>query len=155
YGSMLHCTVAAGAAGPLQIQTWRRHPETDRRTLTMADANQEYGTVIGVDAVVNGDLSFDSAAKLLGKFEVSITSKGTVHVADGSECRATVKAKEISVDGQIEGNVEATDRLELKAKGAIIGDVVAARMVMADGASIDGHCRIGVNGQSSNRSAAA
>ncbi len=121
----------------------------------MADANQEYGTVIGADAVFKGDLSFDSAAKLLGKFEGSITAKGKVHVADGSECRATVKAKEISVEGQIEGNVEATDRLELKAKGAIIGDVVAARMVMADGASIDGHCRIGVNGQSSNRSAAA
>jgi len=43
--------------------------------------------------------------------------------------------------------VEATDRLELKPKGSIVGDITAARMVMADGASIDGHCRIGVNGQ--------
>lgn len=113
----------------------------------MADSNQEYGTIIGADANFKGDLTFESAAKLLGKFEGSITSKGKVHVADGANCKATVKAKEISVEGHIEGNVEAGDRVEIKTKGVITGDVTAARMIMADGASIDGHCRIGVNGQ--------
>src|SRR5690606_26739001 len=96
-----------------------------------------------------------SGAKLLGKFEGSINSKGKVFVADGSKCRATVKAKEIAVEGQVEGNVEATDRLEIRAKGTIIGDVTAARMVMSDGASIDGHCRIGVNGQASRSAPSA
>lgn len=113
----------------------------------MADSNQDYGTIIGADANFKGELSFESAAKLLGKFEGTITSKGRVHVADGSQCRATVKAKEISVEGHIEGNVEAGDRVEIKNKGAITGDITAARMIMAEGASIDGHCRIGVNGQ--------
>ena len=113
----------------------------------MADSNQDYGTIIGADANFKGDLSFESAAKLLGKFEGNISSKGRVYVADGSMCKATVKAKEVSVEGHIEGNVEAGDRLELKNKGTITGDIVAARMIMAEGASIDGHCRIGVNGQ--------
>jgi len=113
----------------------------------MADNTQEFGTILGADANFKGDLTFESAAKFLGKIEGSITSKGRVHVADGSRCKATFKAKEIAVEGHIEGNVEATERLEVKPKGTIIGDVVAARMIMADGASIDGHCRIGVNGQ--------
>jgi cytoskeletal protein CcmA (bactofilin family) len=113
----------------------------------MADNTQEFGTIIGADANFKGELTFDSTAKFLGRIEGSITSKGKVHVADGSRCKATVKAKEIAVEGHIEGNVEATERLEVKPKGTIIGDVTAARMVMADGASIDGHCRIGVNGQ--------
>lgn len=114
----------------------------------MADSNQDYGTIIGADANFKGELSFESAAKLLGKFEGTIQSKGRVYVADGSQCKATVKAKEISVEGHIEGNVEAADRVEIKNKGAITGDVTAARMIMAEGASIDGHCRIGVNGHS-------
>lgn len=117
----------------------------------MADTNQEFGTIIGADANFKGELSFDSAAKLLGKFEGAITSKGRVHVADGSNCKATVKAKEISVEGHVEGNVEATERLEVRPKGTIVGDVIAARMVMADGASIEGHCRIGVNGNAAAR----
>lgn len=120
----------------------------------MAD-NNEFGTVIGADANFKGDLSFDSAAKVLGKFEGSITSKGKVQVADGADCKATVKAKEISVEGHIEGNVEATDRVELRPKGVITGDITAARMTMADGASIDGHCRIGVNGSAGSRPAAS
>jgi cytoskeletal protein CcmA (bactofilin family) len=113
----------------------------------MAESNQEFGTIIGADANFKGELTFDSAAKFLGRIEGSITSKGRVHVADGSRCKATVKAKEISVEGHVEGNVEATDRLEIKPKGTIVGDVVAARMSMSEGASIEGHCRIGVNGQ--------
>lgn len=116
----------------------------------MAESNSttEYGTVIGADANFKGDLAFDSAAKILGKFEGSIASKGKIHVADGASCKATVKAKEVAVEGHIEGNVEAGDRVELKPKGMITGDITAARMTMADGASIDGHCRIGVNGKS-------
>jgi cytoskeletal protein CcmA (bactofilin family) len=121
----------------------------------MADTTQEFGTIIGADANFKGELSFDSAAKLLGKFEGSINAKGKVHVADGAQCKATVKAKEISVEGNVEGNVEAIDRVEIKTKGAILGDVTAARMVMADGASIDGHCRIGVNGQHGRATATA
>jgi cytoskeletal protein CcmA (bactofilin family) len=111
----------------------------------MAD-NQEYSTIIGADANFKGELTFESAAKFLGKIEGSIASKGKVLVGDGARCKATFKAKEISVEGDIEGNVEAGDRVELKPKGSIVGDIVASRMTMADGASIDGHCRIGVNG---------
>lgn len=117
--------------------------------------NNEFGTVIGADANFKGDLTFDSAAKVLGKFEGSITSKGKVQVADGADCKATVKAKEVSVEGHIEGNVEATDRVELRPKGVITGDITAARMTMADGASIDGHCRIGVNGSASRATSSA
>lgn len=113
----------------------------------MATNPQEFGTVIGADAKFKGDLTFDSSAKLLGSFEGAITSKGVVHVADGSRCKATITAKEIAVEGHIEGNVEATDLVELRPNGMISGDVVAQRMSMADGSSINGYCRIGANGQ--------
>ena len=121
----------------------------------MADTNTEFATVLGADASFKGELSFESGAKILGRFEGSISSKGKVLVADGSKCSASVKAKEVSVEGNIVGNVEATDRLELKPKGSIVGDITAARMVMADGASIDGHCRIGVNGQAKSGASSA
>lgn len=111
----------------------------------MADSNNttDFGTIIGPDANFKGDLSFDSAAKILGKFEGSISSKGKIHIADGAECKAQVSAKEVAVEGHINGNVEASDRVDLRPKGVITGDITAARMTMADGASLDGHCRIG------------
>ena len=115
----------------------------------MAEPNQDYATVIGADANFKGDLQFESAAKVLGRFEGSITSKGRVFIADGCECKATITAKEIAVEGRIDGNVEAGDRIELKPSGVVSGDIVASRMVMAEGASINGHCRIGPNNKAS------
>lgn len=113
----------------------------------MADSSPEFATVIGPDASFKGDLRFESAAKVLGRFEGSITSKGKVHIANGSDCKATIAAKEVAVEGRIEGNVEAGDRIEIKPTGIVMGDIVAARMIMAEGASINGHCHIGPNGQ--------
>lgn len=121
----------------------------------MADTGQDFGTVIGPDATFKGDLSFDGAAKVLGTIEGSIKSKGRVHVAQGANCHATIEAKEVAVEGQIHGNVQANERIELKPNGAVIGDIIAARMSMADGASIDGHVRIGVNGASTGKATAA
>ena len=113
----------------------------------MADSSQEYGTIIGPDASFKGDLTFNSSAKVLGTFEGSISSKGKIHIADGAKCKATINAKEVAIEGRVEGNVEAGERIEIKPTGAITGDITATRMSMADGASIDGHCRIGLNGQ--------
>jgi len=112
--------------------------------------NGDFATIIGADANFKGDLSFESAAKILGKFDGSISSKGKIHVADGAKCKAKVSANEVAVEGHIEGNVEAADRVDLRPKGTITGDITAARMTMADGASLDGHCRIGANAQSSS-----
>jgi len=117
----------------------------------MADSSQEFGTIIGADASFKGELKFESAAKILGRFEGSITSKGKVFIADGCDCKATIAAKEIAVEGRIEGNVEAGDRIELKPTGIVAGDIVAQRMTMAEGASINGHCQIGPNGKSGSK----
>jgi len=111
--------------------------------------SQDYATIIGADANFKGDLQFESAAKVLGKFEGSITSKGRVFIADGCNCKATISAKEVAVEGRIDGNVEAGDRIELKPSGVVAGDIVATRMIMAEGASINGHCRIGPNNKAS------
>ena len=105
--------------------------------------NNEYATILGPDAKFKGDLSFDSAAKLLGCVEGSVIGKGKLLIATGSTCKANVKANEVAIEGFIEGNVEASERVEIKAKGRITGDIVASRMTMGDGASIEGHVRIG------------
>ena len=63
-------------------------------------------------------------------------------------------AKEVSIEGFIEGNVEASERVEIKPNGRISGDIVAARMTMGDGAAIDGHVRIGIEASAGTAKAA-
>ncbi len=119
----------------------------------MAESNIEYATILGPDAKFKGDLYFDSAAKVIGCVEGSINGKGKLLIANGSTCKANVKANEVAIEGFVEGNVEATERVEIRAKGRISGDVVASRMTMGDGASIDGHVRIGFDAPSGAKAA--
>jgi cytoskeletal protein CcmA (bactofilin family) len=82
---------------------------------------------------------------MLGHIEGSIKSKGKVLIANGCKCKASVTAMEVAIEGYIEGNVEASERVEVKPKGRITGDIVAARMIVGDGAAIEGHVRIGID----------
>ena len=49
----------------------------------------------------------------------------------------------MTIDGLVEGNVTATDRVELNAKAQLKGDLTASKLVVTEGASFIGHCRIG------------
>ncbi len=119
----------------------------------MAVSNTEFGTILGPDAKFKGDLTFDSAAKVLGTIEGTIKAKGTIFIAGGATCRASVAAKEVAIEGHVEGNVQATERVEIKANGRITGDIEATRMIMGDGAAIDGHVRIGIDAKADGKAA--
>ncbi len=100
-------------------------------------------TVIGRDAKIKGEMSFEQSARILGTFEGKIVAKGDVQVGEGAVCRASVEATTVMVDGLIEGDVLARERVELTAKARVKGDLCAAALVVADGASFVGHCRVG------------
>jgi cytoskeletal protein CcmA (bactofilin family) len=111
----------------------------------MADTTAQT-TIIGADARINGEMTFEGTARLLGTFEGRIASKGELQVAESASCKATVDVSRLSLEGTIEGDVNARERLEMTAKAKIKGNIVAARLVVADGATIIGHITIGGDG---------
>ena len=100
-------------------------------------------TIIGPDTHIKGDMTFDSTARILGSFEGRIAAKGELQIADSAVCKASVEAGKVSIDGQVEGNVTARDRVELSAKARMKGDLIATKLVVVDGASFVGHVTVG------------
>ncbi len=100
-------------------------------------------TVIGRDAKIKGELSFDNSAKILGGFEGKIIAKGEVIIGETANCRATVEAGTVIVDGPIEGDIIAKDRIQLTPKAKVKGDITAASLSVGEGASFVGHCKVG------------
>jgi len=88
-------------------------------------------------------MTFDHTARILGHFEGSISAKGELQIAESATCKASVEASKIMVDGAVDGNIAARERVELTAKARIKGDLVAPRLVVAEGASFVGHVTIG------------
>ncbi len=100
-------------------------------------------TVIGPDTHIKGEMHFDSTARILGSFEGRISANGEIQIGEGAVCKAAVEGETVIVDGMVEGDVAARDRITLNAQAKVIGDVVATTLVVAEGATFIGHVRVG------------
>ena len=109
----------------------------------MADQAQNHTTVIGSDTRIKGEMSFDRTARIHGSFEGAIQGKGELQVADGATCNAAVQAQTVLVDGNVQGDVVARERIQLNAKANLQGDLTAGTLVVAEGAALQGQVRIG------------
>jgi len=111
----------------------------------MAEADSEFSTTIGPDAVFKGQLQFEKGVRLLGKFEGEITSQGQLVIAEGAVLNGDVKAGTVRIDGQVKGNLSANSKVQLTASARLEGDVQTARLEVAEGAVLVGRCTVGVD----------
>lgn len=111
----------------------------------MGDFQNKTTTVIGPDTHIKGEMVFDSTARILGTFEGRVIAKGEVQIGEGATCKAAVEGTTVVVDGLIEGDVTARERVQLNSKARVIGDIVSNTLVVAEGASFNGHCRVGAD----------
>jgi cytoskeletal protein CcmA (bactofilin family) len=114
--------------------------------VTQRDAGQGNElTVIGRGTTIRGEVDFDQGARILGVFEGKIRSQGEVQIGDTAECRAEIDATRIRIDGHLEGDVIARERLLLSETANMTGDIRAATLHVDEGATFVGHCRVGVD----------
>ncbi len=111
----------------------------------MAQSNNSEMTVIGRDTRIKGEMFFESGARILGSFEGKISSAGEVQIGAGANCQAAIEASRVTVDGNITGDIAASELLTLNASAHIQGDVTAGKLIVAEGATFVGHCRVGPN----------
>ena len=105
--------------------------------------SQDSGTVIGADTVIKGEMTAENRARIFGRFEGTIKAKGQVEVADKATCQADVEAKIVQIDGGMQGNITALEKIQLNASAKMKGDVLATKLVVSDGACVDGHFKVG------------
>jgi cytoskeletal protein CcmA (bactofilin family) len=114
----------------------------------MADAGgQEFPTILGQDANFKGELSFEKGMRLMGRFEGKINTPGRLHIAKEAKMAADVDAGSIIVEGEVQGNLSASDRIELKQTARYEGDLRASKLVVDEGAIFNGHVSVGPDGQ--------
>lgn len=93
---------------------------------------------IGKSVVIKGELAGDEDLFLDGEVEGSIAVREHVLiVGPNGRIRARVQARNVVVQGKIEGDISA-ERVELKSSANVLGDIVTQRIVMEDGAYLKG-----------------
>jgi cytoskeletal protein CcmA (bactofilin family) len=94
---------------------------------------------IGKGLFVKGEISGSESLFVDGKVEGSINLPGNrVTVGRNGQVAASITAREIVILGKVRGNISASDRVDIRAEGALTGDVTAARISIEDGAFFKG-----------------
>ncbi|MFQ5844457.1 MAG: polymer-forming cytoskeletal protein [Planctomycetota bacterium] len=104
----------------------------------------QFTTIIGKDAAFKGELSFEQGLRVDGRLDGKIVTKGLLAISQGGKVQsAEVEAGSIIVEGEVKGNLRASDRIELRKSARLKGDLCAAKLLVAEGASFSGMCRVG------------
>ena len=99
---------------------------------------------LGPSIKIKGELIGDEDLKLEGKIEGAISLGGhRLNVGSTAHIHADIVAREVVIAGEVIGNVNAIDRIELKKGGSIVGDLTTGRLVIEDGAFFKGAIEIG------------
>jgi cytoskeletal protein CcmA (bactofilin family) len=96
-------------------------------------------TVIGSGIVIDGEVSGEEPLTVLGTIKGKISTSQSVAVEPGATVEADIETQSLSIGGRVTGNVNARERVEVRANGKMVGDIKAPRIVIADGASFKGN----------------
>jgi cytoskeletal protein CcmA (bactofilin family) len=86
-----------------------------------------------------GKLTIDGEIRILGSVEGELAATGDVNVEERATVRATIDGRNISVRGDVSGDVTARERLVLTGSGSLNGNVKVARLAIEDGATLNGN----------------
>ena len=107
--------------------------------------NPNSKNVLNSDVEIKGTLKFSGELTFDGKVDGDINSEGALTLGDNANVKGTIDVGSVVVRGKITGNVIAKDKIELKAKTELFGDVRAAKLVIEEGVTFVGKTEVNPN----------
>lgn len=108
---------------------------------------------IGRTVVIKGEVSGNESLYIDGRVEGSVTFKDhRVTVGRNGVVQANISAREVVIMGKVTGNVECSDRVDIRSEGTLTGDVVSARISVEDGAMLRGSVQLNPTEQKQDKS---
>jgi cytoskeletal protein CcmA (bactofilin family) len=107
--------------------------------------NGENKTVLGPTLEIEGEIEGDEDLVIQGRIQGKIISRKDLTVDDSGKVEASITTKNLAVSGMLVGNVTASERVEVRKEGKMVGDIKAPRVIIADGAKFKGNIEMGVD----------
>ena len=95
-------------------------------------------TIIGNSIVIDGEISGDEELVIQGTVKGKIALKESLFVEGSGVIEADIETANVEVSGKVTGNINASDKVELKADCKVVGDIRSPRILIADGAMFKG-----------------
>ena len=118
---------------PIQQQTTTASPQPENRRIERDVVN------IGKSVVIKGELNGSEDLTIEGQVEGKIELKEhALTIGPNGKIKAQVFAKSVIVLGEVNGNVTASEKVDIRDGGSVDGDSVSPRVAIAEGAHFRG-----------------
>jgi cytoskeletal protein CcmA (bactofilin family) len=98
---------------------------------------------IGRTLIIKGEISGSESLYVDGRIEGNVNlAEHRVTIGRNGSVQANITAKEVVVMGKVTGNIDCTDRVDIRSEGVVNGDVATQRISVEDGAILKGGIQV-------------
>jgi cytoskeletal protein CcmA (bactofilin family) len=122
--------------GPRPVET--PPMRTTVTTPPPATASTRSTAVIGPSMSMKGEIRTREELVVEGEVEGLLESHSSITIGPNGKVRANIKAREVAIFGAVKGNVEVSEKIAIRGKGSLVGDIKTAGISIDDGAYFKG-----------------
>ncbi len=94
-------------------------------------------TLVGVNTKVRGETEVKGTLRVDGEFEGNIRADWVI-IGETGRVKGDISAKGVIVGGEIQGNINADEAVEIRDKGRVLGDVSTKKLTIVEGGIFEG-----------------
>jgi len=121
---------------------WNKREENDSpRTVTLPPttaAATRHAAIVGASMQIKGEIRSREELVIDGEVDGLVESQSSITIGPNGKVKANIKAREVAVFGIVRGNVEVSEKIAIRDKGSVIGDIKTAGISIDDGAYFKG-----------------
>jgi cytoskeletal protein CcmA (bactofilin family) len=101
--------------------------------------------ILAADVEIKGTLKFSGELTFEGKLEGEIQSDGVLNLGDSAVVNGNINAQSVVVRGKVNGNIVAKEKIDIKTKTEMFGDIRAAKLAIEEGVTFVGKTEVNPN----------
>ncbi len=101
--------------------------------------------VLNSDVELKGALKFTGEMTFDGKLDGDINSEGTLNLGDNAVVKGNINVNAVVVRGKVNGNVTAREKIDIKTRTELFGDIRAPKLVIEEGVTFVGKTEVNPN----------
>ena len=101
--------------------------------------------VLNSDVELKGSLKFTGEMTFDGKLDGDITSEGALHLGDNAVVKGNINVGSVVVRGKVNGNIMAKEKIDIKTKTELFGDIRAPKLTIEEGVTFVGKTEVNPN----------
>ena len=101
--------------------------------------------VLSSDVEIKGNIKFTGELTFEGKLDGEIQTEGVLNLGDTAVINGNIAAQTVVVRGKVNGNIVAKEKIEIKSKAELFGDIRSSKLVIEEGVTFVGKTEVNPN----------